>query len=483
VTTRSTRHGDPTVPERGPGRDLWPFCAGLLAGGAGALLVQALFPRRVFDPRLLGGSHNDPSTLPVVVIPGILGSELRKPDGTRVWLNVGNAFGSHELGLPPTLPPSESHDDLIPGGLLGVDTVLPRLFGFTEYVDLIDLLMDAGFRRAAVDGSEDGSHSGARQHVFTYDWRRELVASARVLHTAFESLAKSQDDDRGFNVIGHSMGGLIARYYLRYGTAEPGGPVTWAGARHIRNLILVATPNAGSVPALEALLFGERVGLSSTTLAAPVITRMPSIYTLLPHQGSPAFLNDRGDPLDIDVLDPETWKRFAWGPFTPSRRDEDAESPLPVSLQRDFLSAALLRARAVQAALSRTPETPCPIRVVMFGGDCLPTLSHALMGDRPGVRPRFQPRTRREAELMFEGGDGRVTRTSVLASHLPCADEAETGCGLAEVSHVFFGDADHHGIYGEVTFQSLLLRLLLRPPLKRTPELTASGAPERLPGA
>ena len=56
-----------------------------------------------------------------------------------------------------------------------------------------------------------------------------------------------------------------------------------------------------------------------------------------------------------------------------------------------------------------------------------------------------------------------MTRASVLASHLPGADEDESGCGLPEVSQVFFGAADHHGIYGEPTFQSLLLRALLRP--------------------
>jgi hypothetical protein len=36
-------------------------------------------------------------------------------------------------------------------------------------------------------------------------------------------------------------------------------------------------------------------------------------------------------------------------------------------------------------------------------------------------------------------------------------------CGLPEVSQVFVGAADHHGIYSEPTFQSLLLRMLLMP--------------------
>ena len=64
---------------------------------------------------------------------------------------------------------------------------------------------------------------------------------------------------------------------------------------------------------------------------------------------------------------------------------------------------------------------------------------------------------------MFEAGDGRLTRASVLAQHLPAAAEDEAGCGIPEVGHVVFGSGDHHGIYREPTFQSIILRMLLRP--------------------
>lgn len=69
---------------------------------------------------------------------------------------------------------------------------------------------------------------------------------------------------------------------------------------------------------------------------------------------------------------------------------------------------------------------------------------------------------------MFEAGDGRVPRSSVLGSHLDADGALEWG--LPEISHTFFGDADHHGIYGEPTFQSVLLRRLLRPARKQTPQ-------------
>ena len=261
------------------------------------------------------------------------------------------------------------------------------------------------------------------------------------------------------------MGGLIARYYLRYGTAEPDpdAPVTWAGARRIRNLILVAVPNGGGVHALEALLLGNRVGLSYATLASPVVTRMPSVYQLLPPIGAPALVDHTGEPIDADLHDVETWRRFGWGPFGAASRRLVALADGRDKVEHPaFLEAALLRARAFHAALARTPETPCPAKVILLGGDCLPTLARALVPERPGM-PRFEPLNRKEAEGMFDAGDGRVTRASVLGAHLPGADDTETGSGYPEVAQSFFGSADHHGIYNEPTFQSVLLRRLLRP--------------------
>jgi pimeloyl-ACP methyl ester carboxylesterase len=431
-------------------RVLWPFLAGAVVGAGGLVLAQALAPRRRLDRRLIKALLGDNEVSPTVLVPGILGSRLFRPNGSEAWLNLGNSFGYHDLTLPLQLPLHESRDELVARGLLGTDNTLPRMFGFTEYADLVQLLEDAGFRR-------DRNGTSPAYHVFSYDWRRDLVESARALGATLDALAEAAGNpDARFNVIGHSMGGLVARYYLRFGGIEPAddAPVTWAGARRIRSLALVATPNGGSIPALGAVLNGERVGFSQTTLAAPVIERMPSIYQLIPPTGTRALIDRSGEPVPGDLHDPATWERFGWGPFGPQAPNEP---------RRDFVTATLRRAKAFHDALARSPLTRCPVRVMMLGGDCLPTLARAVVLDTPGLPPRLEPVTRREAEWMFEAGDGRVTRSSVLADHLPAAQETDTGSGVPEAQAVFFADADHHGIYEEPTFQSHLLRLLLRP--------------------
>ena len=441
----------------------WPFVAGLMAGVAAAVALAAPRRRRL-DPRVLRALPRDGEAAPVVFVPGILGSQLLRPDGTEAWLNLGNTLGHHHLGLPRRLPFAESRDELRPGLLVGTDSLLPRVFGFTEYAEVLDLLDTAGF--------EPGVGLGRRYFVFTYDWRRDLVESARSLGRRLEALAEAIGNPQArFHLLGHSMGGMVVRYYLRHGGAEPGpGGVSWTGAERVASALLVATPSSGAIPALAAILDGERVGLSYTTLASSVVGRMPSIYQILPPAGTRPLANAEGDLLDQDLLDPSTWERYGWGPFGPATDDRLAG-------ERAFVKACLGRARAFHEALARRPETPCPVPVYAIGGDCLPTLARAVAGEGPpGDPPRFEARSRHEQDLLFEPGDGRVTRSSLLGAHLPEARIGETGSGLPELTRAFFGGIDHHGYYGDPAMQSLLLRLLLRPAPRLAPRAVDEAA-------
>jgi Lecithin:cholesterol acyltransferase len=426
----------------------WPFLAGLALGAAAC---TALGRKRRLDRRILRALPRGRATPTVVFVPGLLGSQLLRSDGGVAWLNLGNTLGHHDLTLPRRLPFTASRDELVPGFLIGTDTALPRAFGFTEYDDFLTLLDSAGY--------EPGVGPGLRYAVYTYDWRRDLVESARGLALRLEGLAQALGDPGArFHLVGHSMGGLLVRWYLRYGGAgpDPKAGVTWAGARRVASVLLTATPSGGSIAALRAILGGERVGLSHTTLAASVVSRMPSVYQLLPPAGTSPLVDASGRPLEHDLLDPATWKRFGWGPHAPKSSDGGAEA-------KAFLEAVLARARAFHAGLAKAPDHPAPVPVHALGGDCLPTLARAVVGEgRAGTPPRFEARTNGEQEVLFDAGDGRVTRASSLATHLARADGEPDASGIPEVSTAVFGSSDHHGLFADPAIQSLLLRLLLR---------------------
>ena len=84
---------------RSDGQTLLHFAGGLVAGMVGAFLYDALRPGRKFSPALLRESREHPDLPATVILPGIMGSRLERPDGTAAWLNVGNVLGHHDLRL------------------------------------------------------------------------------------------------------------------------------------------------------------------------------------------------------------------------------------------------------------------------------------------------------------------------------------------------------------------------------------------------
>ena len=294
--------------------------AGLALGAAGAAAWAAYGRKRRLDPRIVRALPRARDPPMVVFVPGLLGSQLLRPDGSVAWLNLGNTLGHHDLSLPRQLPFARRRDELHPGFLIGTDSALPRAFGFTEYADLLDLLDAAGY--------EPGIGPGLRYAVYTYDWRRDLVEAARGLALRLEGLAREMGDPGArFHLVGHSMGGLVVRWYLRYGGAEPyeDAPVTWAGARRVASVVLTATPNAGSIPALGAILSGERVGLSYTTLAA--VGREPDALGLpaAAARGHAAAGRRARRALDRDLHDPDDLGALRLGAVRPA--SDDASRP------------------------------------------------------------------------------------------------------------------------------------------------------------
>src|SRR5262249_2427150 len=147
---------------------------------------------------------------------------------------------------------------------------------------------------------------------------RELVRRLDQLKT------KLQRPDLKFNIVAHSMGGLIARYAAMYGDADlPAGDSaiqpTWLGAAHISKIVMIGVPNEGSADAFATLMEGysiteglrRRVPLLNK-LTAEDAARTPSVFQLMPHAGVVRFLDENLKPLDVDLYDVAAWKRYGW---------------------------------------------------------------------------------------------------------------------------------------------------------------------------
>jgi hypothetical protein len=258
---------------------------------------------------------------PLIFIPGAFGTLLGDPGtGRLLWphSNLRLLFGTYdELGLafdadtlePRTAPP------LLAGVLTGG-------LGFDFYGRLLDVLTrTAGYR---LRRSGDGLDPGPRDcWIYLYDWRRDNASAARGLGELIASIrAERRDPALRVDLLGHSNGGLIARWYQHYGGGDtataPDQRHVSAGTDAINRLLLIGTPNRGTLQPVVAHLRGEEIGLRR--IDPEVLATCPGVTQLMPHPDDVWLIDRRGDPVRVDVFDVDTWRAFGWSIFAPDVR-------------------------------------------------------------------------------------------------------------------------------------------------------------------
>ncbi|MBI2379471.1 MAG: alpha/beta fold hydrolase [Gammaproteobacteria bacterium] len=413
---------------------------------------------------------------PVVLIHGVFGARLVDPKtDEEAWPGGLNRLLFHDyrdLALaidPATLKPRPS-----PLTVAGItDTVAGRDY----YGEILRTLESAAHYRPAHPG-EAASGNERRYYVFTYDWRQDNVESARRLDALIEQIRHDYGDPAlKVDLIAHSMGGLIARYYLRYGTEDvldgDDFPINGRGAQRVRKIILLGTPSLGSVSALQHAITGFPVGLGR--MPPEVLATFPSAFQLLPHPLNDWLLTGDGQPLDRDLFDVEVWRRFEWSIFAPEARerviagyaDRAQGQQALVTLERNF-QRNLERARRFVWSLT-VRETKALVPLIVFGGDCTPTPARVVVEEEHGdsVLRLFpnevrHPKTSVDyTRLMLEPGDGSVTKASLLArTHLDPSRPRHAYSYFPLDYTVLLCEA-HDQLTGNINFQDNLLHALL----------------------
>jgi hypothetical protein len=211
----------------------------------------------------------------VVLVPGILGSVLTR-DGKEVWAPSPGAIGRglwslgrsvRELELTADPPDADDLGDGVEATRLVPDIhLIPGLWSIDGY---------SGIRRMIADHFD--VVAGETYVELPYDWRRDnRVAARRLRELADEKLhaARQRNADAKLVLVGHSMGGLVSRYFLE----------CLDGWRDTRMLITFGTPHRGSLNALENLAHGfvRKVGPLKLADLTGLVRSLTSIYQLLP---------------------------------------------------------------------------------------------------------------------------------------------------------------------------------------------------------
>lgn len=366
------------------------------------------------------------SRVPLIVIPGVLGSRLTdRKTGIEAWPGTTKQLMTSsylELALRIDPVALEPLDD----GLVA-SSVFERALGQDFYGDMIDFLLQAGGYSRGQPG-EPAAADEARLYTLAYDWRQDNIRAVRALDALIEQIRRDYGDpELRIDVIAHSMGGLILRYYERYGTDDvlDGNAflVTGAGASKLRRIVMLGVPNQGSVTALHSFLTGYRVWLSR--LPTTGIATMPSMYQLLPHPQVSWIATTRGKPLSLDPFDVNVWKNFEWSVFNRKVRRRIATQP-DIWPDQDvferYFKKRLERGRRFVWSLTVPTGDVRLIEPLVFGGDCLPTLARVVVEKKDGhTVARLRPEQITSPvpgidydRLMYQPGDGSVTMASLV---------------------------------------------------------------------
>jgi pimeloyl-ACP methyl ester carboxylesterase len=221
-----------------------------------------------------------PSKLPmpdvVVLLPGILGSVLQR-DGRDVWAMSPGAAWRALVSLGNSVNDLELHGDDPSVDDLGDGVTAPRLQPDLHLIPGLWSIDGYTHIRSSIFATFDVVE-GQNWFDFPYDWRRDnRVAARHLAERAPEWLRawrqRSGNNDAKLVLVGHSMGGLVARHYLE----------VLEGWRDTRTLVTFGTPYRGSLNALDFLCngFKKKIGPLGIDLTK-LLRSLTSVYQLLP---------------------------------------------------------------------------------------------------------------------------------------------------------------------------------------------------------
>lgn len=231
----------------------------------------------------------------VVLIPGIMGSELQTPTGDVIW--------------PPTawevMTGYGRLAEIMRDDLVSTD-IVRKVSCANVYKPLIDQIRDIGF-------TETGA--AKRLEIFHYDWRLDLERTAQALSDRLDALVAAGASS--LTIVAHSMGGLVTRLAVE--------PDTFRGMSwhpKLKGVFTLGTPHLGAPVAYVRILGLEgQIGISGADFATfAADPRFPAAYQLLPAPGEAAVW-DAGDPTigPIDIYDPAGAGRVGLDPALVAR--------------------------------------------------------------------------------------------------------------------------------------------------------------------
>ena len=415
---------------------------------------------------------------PVVFIHGVLGSKLRDiKEGDDLWLgSIDRILFSDYAEVaydidPETLEPLPSVAEAY--------AISDSAVGKDFYGKIVETLGDTGGYQLAEVGKKVKPNQ-KNYYVFHYDWRQDNVVSASQLADFIDQIIIDYGyPDLKVDIVAHSMGGLITRYYIRYGRQDVisdndfDQKINMYGGDRVRRVILLGTPNLGSIKTLYRFITGVKVGFKR--IGTETLATMPSLYQLFPHPLNNWIVTSEGKPLNRDLYDVNIWKSFEWSIFSPVVRErilekfeDKSEGQKHLQTLDAYFDKHLERARRFVWSLT-VPLPKDPPKLIVFGGACTLTPARMIVEEVNGESMiRMSPDEITQPvdgvdydALLLEPGDGSVTKASLLGRNVLDPSVKRHKYSFFPLDHTIFLCETHNSLTGNVNFQDNLLNELL----------------------
>lgn len=446
------------------------------------VFIAGIFANKeVFKPdlhRLYMESMMVEDQAPVIFIHGVLGSKLKdKKTGKELWPGGVSRLFFHDYADiafdidPKTLNP-------LPSKAFAYD-ISDGAAGKDFYGKIVRTLSENGGYKLSKVG-EKVNPKQKNYYVFFYDWRQDNVKSAAQLADFIEQVRVDYDNPNlKVDIVAHSMGGLITRYYIRYGKQDVIGDngfdqkLTMYGAERVRRVILLGTPNLGSVKTLNLFIQGVDIGVKQ--IGTETLASMPSLYQLFPHPLVDWIVKSDGQPLKRDLFDVNVWRRFQWSIFDPKVRkkllatyEDKQQGEADLATFEQYFEKHLERARRFVWSLSIPLPENHP-ELLIFGGGCNLTSARVIVEEVNGESMvRMLPEEITQPvdgvdydALLLEPGDGSVTKASLLGRNTLDPSIKRHEYIYVPIRQSFFLCEAHNSLTGNLNFQDNLLNTLL----------------------
>ena len=360
----------------------------------------------------------------IFFVPGYYGTNLvEKKTGKKIFLTVREAlFGHDSLAYPfPGLLTKTL--DLEATELFDSISVVPFLYSIDAYGGTIKSL------------EKWGQPKGFRVITHPYDWRRDVPSLAKDLKSHFDSLELQTGDE--VILVAHSMGALIASYYLRFGDQDSlAAKENFEATKKFRKIILAGAPFRGTMSVFRNTFFGAPLIPSDELLSPLAISSFPSTFFLLAPPGKNEVWDAEGKSLHLlPLYELKTWEEGHYGLFQKTFNFPDST----LSLRREWTEQWLKKSAAFFEKMQSPTSHPPLVPILLLTGHGTKTNELGIEtqnSEKPfAYTPAQYEKLEVKAPPKISDVDGDGTVSSFSSHPLPFLEQMKAKWYDLEVSH------------------------------------------------